>query len=138
MRLLDFILVAFVGETFAFTHQPSQSFFSSSTSSLCMSATSDGESRRTFVSKTASAAAAASVATTFGLPEPSEAASQMWSKVPVPFDDTLYDIDFDSEKHGYLVGARGAFAETNDGGLTWEARSFSNLDPEEKVTYRFE
>lgn len=43
-----------------------------------------------------------------------------------------------SEKHGYLVGARGAFAETNDGGATWEARSFSNLDAEEEVTYRFQ
>jgi photosystem II stability/assembly factor-like uncharacterized protein len=37
-----------------------------------------------------------------------------------------------------LVGARGAFAETTDGGKTWEARSFSNLDPEEEVTYRFQ
>ena len=40
-------------------------------------------------------------------------------------------------EHGYLVGARGSFAETNDGGKTWEARSFSNLDAEEEVTYRF-
>ena len=39
--------------------------------------------------------------------------------------------------HGYLVGSRGSFAETNDGGRTWEARSFSNLDAEEEVTYRF-
>jgi photosystem II stability/assembly factor-like uncharacterized protein len=43
-----------------------------------------------------------------------------------------------SPTHGYLVGARGSFAETNDGGRTWEARSFSNLDPEEEVTYRFQ
>lgn len=43
-----------------------------------------------------------------------------------------------SADHGYLVGARGAFAETNDGGKTWEARSFSNLDPDEEVTYRFQ
>jgi photosystem II stability/assembly factor-like uncharacterized protein len=42
-----------------------------------------------------------------------------------------------SPTHGYLVGSRGSFAETNDGGETWEARSFSNLDAEEEVTYRF-
>jgi len=43
-----------------------------------------------------------------------------------------------SPTHGYLVGARGTFAETNDGGNTWEPRSFSNLDAEEEVTYRFQ
>jgi len=72
-------------------------------------------------------------------PAPAEAASyNMWTKVAVPFEDTVYDIDFDSADHGYLVGARGAFAETNDGGKTWEARSFSNLDAEEEITYRFQ
>jgi len=100
----------------------------------------DESGRRTFVGKTASAAATASlVAATGGSPMPAEAAaSQMWEKVKLPFDDTIYDIDFESETHGYLVGARGAFAETNDGGKTWEARSFSNLDAEEEVTYRFQ
>ena len=43
-----------------------------------------------------------------------------------------------SATHGYLVGARGAFAETSDGGKTWEARSFSNLDAEEEINYRFQ
>jgi photosystem II stability/assembly factor-like uncharacterized protein len=62
----------------------------------------------------------------------------MWAPVPLPFEDTLYDISFDSPTHGYLVGARGAFAETSDGGKSWEARSFSNLDAEEEVTYRFQ
>ncbi len=72
-------------------------------------------------------------------PEEAEAAaSTMWSKVAVPFEDTVYDIDFDSPTHGYIVGARGAFAETNDGGKTWEPRSFSNLDAEEEITYRFQ
>lgn len=64
--------------------------------------------------------------------------STMWAPVPLPFEDTLYDVSFDSPTHGYLVGARGAFAETSDGGKTWEARSFSNLDAEEEVTYRFQ
>jgi photosystem II stability/assembly factor-like uncharacterized protein len=68
----------------------------------------------------------------------SAAATKQWEKINVPFEDTIYDIDFDSPEHGYLVGARGAFAETNDGGMTWEARSFANLDPEEEVNYRFQ
>lgn len=111
---------------------------------LLMSASDNisGEGRRSFVAKTASAAAAASLATVGGATafpgEAEAAASKMWSKVPIPFDDTIYDIDFDSPTHGYLVGARGNFAETNDGGKTWEARSFSNLDAEEEVTYRFQ
>ncbi len=88
-----------------------------------------------------SAGATAALATmgTGAVPEPAEAAAyKMWSKVNVPFEDTVYDIDFDSPEHGYLVGARGSFAETNDGGKTWEPRSFSNLDAEEEITYRFQ
>jgi len=99
------------------------------------------EDRRSFVTKTGSAAAAAAVATTtgaFGAPAPASAASsKMWKPIQLPFADTLYDIDFDTPEHGYLVGSRGSFAETSDGGNTWEARSFSNLDAEEEVTYRF-
>ena len=99
------------------------------------------EDRRDFVTKSATTATAAALGAV-GLnvaPQSAEAASsKMWTAVPLPFGDTLYDIDFDSETHGYLVGARGSFAETNDGGKTWEARSFSNLDPEEEVTYRFQ
>jgi len=113
------------------------------TSSSCtnlMMAENGAEDRRAFVGKTASAAAAVSIASvTGGLPAPAEAAaSTMWTKAEVPFEDTVYDIDFDSPTHGYVVGARGSLAETNDGGLTWEPRSFSNLDAEEEVTYRFQ
>merc|ERR1712070_1153353 len=52
----------------------------------------------------------------------------------------LFDIDFDSKdlNHGYIVGSKGTFLETKDGGNTWEPRSFVDLDPEEEVTYRFE
>jgi photosystem II stability/assembly factor-like uncharacterized protein len=101
------------------------------------------DDRRTFVTKSASSLAVAATAAlgtaTSSFPSPVEAVSGgKWTKVDLPFEDTLYDIDFESETHGYLVGARGAFAETNDGGKTWEARSFSNLDPEEEVTYRFQ
>jgi len=99
-----------------------------------------GEDRRAFVTQTATAAAAASIATiSGGVPAPAEAAAtKLWKKVNVPFEDTVYDIDFDSPTHGYLVGARGAFAETNDGGETWEPRAFSNLDAEEEIQYRFQ
>lgn len=110
---------------------------------LHMSAEDNCEDRRSFVSKNvikgaASAAAFSGIAST-SIPEEAEAAaSTMWKKVDLPFEDTVYDIDFDSKTHGYIVGARGAFAETNDGGNTWEPRSFSNLDAEEEITYRFQ
>mmetsp|Transcript_7486 Transcript_7486/g.18354 ORF Transcript_7486/g.18354 Transcript_7486/m.18354 type:complete len:414 (+) Transcript_7486:189-1430(+) len=102
----------------------------------------NADDRRTFVSKTGSTVAASALASATGMlgvpAQPTEAASsKMWRPVKVPFSETLYDIDFDTQTHGYLVGARGSFAETNDGGETWEARSFSNLDAEEEVTYRF-
>mmetsp|Transcript_5546 Transcript_5546/g.7293 ORF Transcript_5546/g.7293 Transcript_5546/m.7293 type:complete len:405 (-) Transcript_5546:235-1449(-) len=113
-----------------------------STSTLFASSA-DLDDRRSFVGKAATSAAAMAAATaTNGIVTPPQAAgaksSVMWTKVALPFEDTIYDIDFESESHGYLVGARGAFAETNDGGKTWEARSFSNLDAEEEVTYRFQ
>jgi len=105
--------------------------------------TAEGQGRRSFMTKSASAATAVSFAVaTGGSVIPINAAdavsSTMWAPVPLPFEDTLYDVSFDSPTHGYLVGARGAFAETSDGGKTWEARSFSNLDAEEEVTYRFQ
>lgn len=108
-------------------------------SSTSLSMAAEGSDRRTFVAKTGAAATVASIAAATGLPMDAEAAAtQLWEPVKLPFEDTLYDIDFDSATHGYLVGSRGAFAETNDGGKTWEARSFSNLDPDEEVTYRFQ
>ncbi|KAL3799000.1 hypothetical protein HJC23_005139 [Cyclotella cryptica] len=83
--------------------------------------------------------AASSLLATSSLPLPaSAAATKQWTQIKVPFADTVYDIDFDSPTHGYIVGARGSFAETNDGGNTWEPRSFSNLDAEEEITYRFQ
>jgi photosystem II stability/assembly factor-like uncharacterized protein len=97
------------------------------------------EDRRSFVTKSVTAAAAtAALATsaTFGAPLVANAEkSKAWRQIKIPFEDTVYDIDFDSPTHGYIVGARGSFAETSDGGLTWEPRSFSNLDAEEEITY---
>jgi len=69
----------------------------------------------------------------FGPSGPSE-----WRVISVPFDDTLFDVDFDTPDHGYLVGAKGTFAETNDGGETWNERTFLSVDAEEEVTYRFQ
>ena len=116
--------------------------------SMTSSTTNDAEEdRRSFVVKSASSATSAA-ASAFALstltasaamPQPANAAaSRQWRQVKVPFEDTVYDVDFDSPAHGYIVGARGSFAETNDGGNTWEPRSFSNLDAEEEITYRFQ
>lgn len=59
------------------------------------------DDRRSFVAKTTSAATAAAVATVAGgvgaFPAPASAktSSRMWTPVKLPFEDTLYDIDFD-------------------------------------------
>jgi len=61
-----------------------------------------------------------------------------WERVSLPSSSTLYDIDFDTAEHGYLVGARGTLLETIDGGKSWKPRTFANLDEEEELGYRFE
>ena len=61
-----------------------------------------------------------------------------WSQVPLPVSTTLFDIAFDTPDHGDLVGAKGTFLETLDGGRSWKPRVFANLDEEEEVGYRFE
>lgn len=120
---------------------PSSTGMRTTNCALSMSASTSEEDRRSFVTKSATGVAATALATstTFGAPlVVNAAASKQWRQIKVPFEDTVYDIDFDSPTHGYIVGARGSFAETNDGGLTWEPRSFSNLDAEEEITYRFQ
>jgi len=137
------IFSLFLGSSSAFT--PSSKAHDLSSTRLHLEQGDEGYStddRRSFVTKTGSTVVASAMASATGMlgapAEPAEAASsKMWKPVPLPFAETLYDIDFDTDTHGYLVGARGSFAETNDGGETWEARSFSNLDAEEEVTYRF-
>jgi len=107
--------------------------------SLSMSSESASEEdRRSFVSKSAASAGVAALSTLGTATPASAAATKQWKQVKVPFEDTVYDISFDSPTHGYIVGARGAFAETSDGGQTWEPRSFSNLDAEEEISYRFQ
>lgn len=140
MRLSLTFFIAALTSSSAFV--PHVSTVQRTRSSLFAATETGAEDRREFITKTATTAAgatAAAVGGVAGIPADAEAAaSKMWTPVQLPFTDTLYDIDFDSDTHGYLVGARGSFAETNDGGKTWEARSFSNLDAEEEVTYRFQ
>jgi len=142
MKVFKSAALVLLGASAASAFAPA-SLQTSTTSGVALSMSSDDncDDRRSFVNKSVTAGAAASMASMANLATPEvadAAASKMWTKVPVPFEDTVYDIDFDSPDHGYLVGARGAFAETNDGGITWEPRSFSNLDAEEEITYRFQ
>jgi ABC-type multidrug transport system fused ATPase/permease subunit len=63
-----------------------------------------------------------------------------WERITLPVDTVLFDLDFvkDEPQHGWLVGSKGTFLETLDGGQTWVPRTFANLDPDEELTYRFE
>lgn len=63
-----------------------------------------------------------------------------WEKIELPVKETLFDISFDPSKpeHGWIVGAKGTFLETFDGGLNWITRSFTSLDEDEDIVYRFE
>lgn len=74
-------------------------------------------------------------------PVSADIGKKTWAPLPnIPTGVILFDIDFDSKdlNHGYIVGSKGTFLETKDGGNTWEPRSFVDLDPDEEVTYRFE
>jgi len=97
--------------------------------------------RRDFFEKTATGAAAMTGASFATGVQPSLAAkSTAWTQIDVGVDATLFDIAFDSAEpnHGYVVGAKGAFLETTNGGVSWFPRSFTNLDAEEEINYRFE
>mmetsp|Transcript_11390 Transcript_11390/g.24999 ORF Transcript_11390/g.24999 Transcript_11390/m.24999 type:complete len:409 (+) Transcript_11390:88-1314(+) len=141
MKLFTAALFAFAATNNASAFAPSRGNLSTRTA-LSMTSNANSEDRRSFVTKSAATTAGvalSTLATSTALPlAASAAAKKEWVQIKVPFEDTVYDISFDSETHGYIVGARGSFAETNDGGLTWEPRSFSNLDAEEEITYRFE
>ena len=65
---------------------------------------------------------------------------KVWEKVDLPVKETLFDVTFDVKKpeHGWLIGAKGTFFESFDGGNSWSTRSFTNLDEDEEITYRFE
>eukprot|EP01031_Cornospumella_fuschlensis_P026538 gene26538-32074_t len=63
-----------------------------------------------------------------------------WKKIELPVKETLFDISFDPSdlQHGWLVGSKGTFLETFDGGNKWTPRSFTSLDEDEEISYRFE
>lgn len=63
-----------------------------------------------------------------------------WVQYDLNTGETLYDIDFDPQNpnHGFVVGARGLFYETKDGGKRWVSRSFANLGKSEEISYRFQ
>jgi photosystem II stability/assembly factor-like uncharacterized protein len=64
-----------------------------------------------------------------------------WVQFDLNTGETLYDIDFDplDPLHGFVVGARGLFYETKDGGKRWVSRSFANLGKGgEDIRYRFQ
>jgi photosystem II stability/assembly factor-like uncharacterized protein len=63
-----------------------------------------------------------------------------WVQYDLNTGETLYDIDFDTEdkNHGFVVGARGLFYETKDGGKRWVSRSFANLSKGDEISYRFQ
>merc|ERR1719440_1938747 len=69
--------------------------------------------------------------------------AKTWEPVNLPIlsetPPILFDIDFDTQdpKRGWIVGNRGTFLETSDGGKSWSAKSFANLDPDEEINYRF-
>lgn len=92
-------------------------------------------------SVTAGAAMAAITTAVITKPSPVFAKDKaIWTKIGLPIKETLFDISFDPSKpeHGWLVGAKGTFLETFDGGNTWQPRTFSSLDEDEEINYRFE
>jgi photosystem II stability/assembly factor-like uncharacterized protein len=85
-------------------------------------------------------AAAFSSIPVFGSQPVSAEKMPTWERITLPVDTVLFDLDFvkDEPQHGWLVGSKGTFLETLDGGQTWVPRTFANLDPDEELTYRFE
>merc|ERR1719487_1978920 len=98
----------------------------------------DGLSRRAVCSTAALATAMPLLA-----PDAAHAAKPDWSVVNLPIlseqAPILFDIEFDSKDPdlGWIVGNRGTFLQTQNGGKSWTAKSFANLDPDEEINYRF-
>jgi len=63
-----------------------------------------------------------------------------WVQYDLNTGETLYDVDFDptDDQHGFVVGARGLFYETKDGGKRWVSRKFEKLNTRGDVPYRFQ
>ena len=102
----------------------------------------DGHTRRAVLQQVTGVATAGALAAS--LPSyPAAAEVPTWEVVSLPIvsetPPILFDIEFDTKnpKLGWIVGNRGTFLQTADGGKTWEAKSFANLDPDEEINYRF-
>ena len=101
--------------------------------------------RRDLMQQGAAAGVAAAAATT--LPQAAsagffDAPPITWQPVELPIATDapiLFDIDFDpaNPQNGWIVGNKGTFLLTKDGGKSWQAKSFANLDPDEEINYRF-
>lgn len=62
------------------------------------------------------------------------------NSLDIPPESTLFDIDFDpaDENHGFVVGTKGLFLETKDGGRSWASKKFTGLDADDdELNYRF-
>lgn len=70
----------------------------------------------------------------------SSARGAAWEQVPLETESTLFDLDFlpNDPNRGFMVGTRGLVLETHDGGTTWAPRTFSDIEKEEELNYRFE
>ena len=104
----------------------------------------DGVSRREMMQSGSAAAAAAAASGSF-LPRAASAKGGPvtgWQTVDLPIateSPILFDIDFDPQNpsNGWICGNKGTFLQTKDGGKSWAAKSFANLDPDEEINYRF-
>jgi len=105
-----------------------------------MSVDADGAwSRRELMQGCAAGAGIAAGALPLAVSAKSE---KTWEQVELPIateSPILFDIDFDPEnpQNGWIVGNKGTFLQTKDGGKSWSAKSFANLDPDEEINYRF-
>jgi len=98
--------------------------------------------RRAVLQQTCAAGAAAALAPL--VPQAASAAEDLgvWKQVDLPIvteAPILFDIEFDPDNPntGWIVGNRGTFLQTIDGGKSWQPKSFANLDPDEEINYRF-
>lgn len=109
-------------------------------SKTAVHAMAEDASRRSAVESAALGAAALTAAGGVSPAASSAAEAGKWRKIDVGTSETLFDVSFDPSEpdHGMMVGAKGTFYESFDAGRSWQPRSFSALDPEEEITYRFE
>lgn len=98
------------------------------------------EITRRQVAQFAGAAAGVAAVTAEGEAANAEEVDNTWVQYDLNTGETLYDVDFDAKDpmHGFVVGARGLFYETKDGGRRWVSRSFANLSKNETINYRFQ